>query len=117
MENNFGGRDVGNGMLFPKTPYRLHQPVLCPNRHLLDAEGGFYFGVADDIVFSEFLHAERVEGEVEVEPSAKSGDAVHQSFGQAPDMCFLSHCFADDCIQFIGGKGLVFSQMLNSGWN
>ena len=102
-------------MLFPKTPYRLHQPVLCPNRHLLDAEGGFYFGVADDIVLSEFLHAERVEREVE--PSAKSGDAVHQSFGQAPDMCFLSHCFADDCIQFIGGKGLVFSQMLNSGWN
>lgn len=68
----------GMGILFPKTLYRVHQPVLCPNRHLFNAEGGFYFGVADDIVFSEFLHAERVEGEVE--PSAKSGDAVHQSF-------------------------------------
>ena len=61
-------------MLFPKTLYCLNQPVLCPYRHLFNAEGGFYFGVADDIVFSEFLHAERVEGEVE--PSAKFGDAV-----------------------------------------
>ena len=65
-------------MLFPKTLYCLNQPVLCSYRHLFDAEGGLDLGVADDIVFSEFLHAERVEGEVE--PSAKSGDAVHQSF-------------------------------------
>lgn len=65
----------GMGKLFPKTLYRFHQSVLCPYRHLHNAEGDFYFGVADDIVFSEFLHAERVEGEVE--PSAKSGDAVH----------------------------------------
>lgn len=62
-------------MLFPKTLYRLHQSVLCPNRHLLNTKSGLDLGVADDIVFSEFLHAERVEGEVE--PSAKSGDAVH----------------------------------------
>lgn len=95
----------GMGILFPKTLYRLHQPVLCPYRHLFDAEGGFYFGVADDIVLSEFLHAERVEGE----PSAKFGDAVHQSFWQAPDMCFLSHCLADDSNQFIGGKGVIVS--------
>ena len=105
----------GMGMLFPKTLYRLHQSVLCPYRHLLNAEGDFYFGVADDIVFSEFLHAEWVEGEVE--PTAKFGDAVHQSFWQVPDMCFLSHCFADDCNQFIGGKGFVVSHMVNSGWN
>lgn len=96
-----------------KTPNRLHQPILCPNRHLFDAEGGFDLGVADDIVFSEFLHTERVEGEVE--PSAKFRDAVHQSFGQAPDMRFLSHCLADDCNQFIGGKGFVVSHMENSG--
>ena len=82
------------GMLFPKPLYRIHQSVLCPYRHLFDAEGGLDLGVADDIVFSEFLHAERVEGEVE--PTAKFGDAVHQSFWQAPDMCFLSHCFADN---------------------
>lgn len=100
-------------MLFPKTLYRVHQPVLCPYRHLLNAESGFYFGVADDIVFSEFLHAERVEGEVE--PSAKFGDAVHQSFWQAPDVCFLSHCLADDCNQFIGGKCFVVSHMIDSG--
>ena len=92
----------GMGILFPKTLYRLHQPILCPHRHLCDAEGGFYLGVADDIVFGEFLHTERVEGEVE--PTAKFGDAVHQSFWQAPDMRFLSHCLADDCNQFIGGR-------------
>ena len=94
-------------MLFPKTLYCLHQPVLCPNRHLLNADGGLVLGVADDIVFSEFLHAEW-----EVEPSAKFGDAVHQSFWQAPDMRFLSHCFADDCNQFIGGKGFIVSTIL-----
>lgn len=105
----------GIGILFPKTLYRFHQPILCPYRHLGDAEGGLYLGVADDIVFSEFLHAEWVEGEVE--PTAKFGDAVHQSFWQVPDMCFLSHCFADDCNQFIGGKGFVVSHMVNSGWN
>ena len=92
-------------MLCAKTPYRLNQPILCPHRHLFNAEGGFYFGVADDIVLSEFLHTERVEREVE--PSAKFGDAVHQSFWQAPDVRFLSHCLADDCNQFIGGKGFV----------
>ena len=94
-------------MLFPKTLYCLRQSVFGVNRHLLNAEGGFYFGVADDIVLSEFLHAERVKGEVE--PSAKFGDAVHQSFWQAPDMRFLSHCLADDCNQFIGGKGVIVS--------
>ena len=92
-------------MLFPKTLNRLHQPILCSDRHLGDAEGGLDLGVADDIVFSEFLHAERVEGEVE--PTAKFGDAVHQSFWQAPGMPFLSHCLADDCNQFIGGKGVI----------
>lgn len=80
-----------------------------------DAEGGFYLCVADDIVFSEFLHTERVEGEVE--PTAKFGDAVHQSLWQAPDVGFLSHCLADDCNQFIGRKGLVASHMVNSGRN
>ena len=90
-----------------KTLNRFHQPILCPHRHLCDAEGGFYLGVADDIVFSEFLHAEWVEGEVE--PTAKFGDAVHQSFWQAPDVRFLSHCLADDCNQFIGGKGVIVS--------
>ena len=97
-------------MLFPKTLNRLHQPIFCPNRHLFDAEGGFYFGVADDIVFSEFLRAERVEGEVE--PTAKFGDAVHQSFWQAPDVRFLSNCLADDCNQFIGRKGVIVSTIL-----
>ena len=95
------------GMLFPETLYRVHQPVLCPYRHLFNAESGFDLGVADDIVFSEFLHAERIEGEVE--PTAKFGDAVHQSFWQAPDVCFLSHCLADDCNQFIGGKCVIVS--------
>ena len=102
-------------MLFPKTLCCFHQSILCPYRHLFDAEGGFYFGVADDIVFSEFLHAEWIEGEVE--PTAKFGDAVHQSFWQAPDMCLLSHCLADDCNQFIGGKSFVVSHMVNSGRN
>ena len=97
-------------MLFPKTLNCVRQSVFCPNRHLFDTEGGLDFGVADDIVFSEFLHAERVEGEVE--PSAKFGDAVHQSFWQAPDVRFLSHCFADDCNQFIGGKCFVASTIL-----
>ena len=95
------------GTLFLKTLYSLHQPILCPHRHLGDAEGGFYFGVADDIVFGEFLHTERVEGEVE--PTAKFGDAVHQSFWQTPDVGFLSHCLTDDCNQFIGGKSFVVS--------
>ena len=93
-----------------KTLNRLHQPILCPHRHLCDAEGGLDLGVADDIVFSEFLHAERVEGEVE--PTAKFGDAVHQSFWQAPDMCLLSHCLADDCNQFISRKGFIVSTIL-----
>lgn len=100
----------GMGKLFPKTLYRVHQSVLCPYRHLLNAESGFDLGVADDIVFSEFLHAERVEGKVE--PTAKFGDAVHQSFWQVPDMCFLSHCLADDCNQFIGRKGVIVSTIL-----
>ena len=103
----------GMGILFPKTLYCLHQSVLCPNRHLFDAESGLDLGVADDIVFSEFLHAERVEREVE--PFAKFGDAVHQSFWQAPDMRFLSHCLADDCNQFIGRKCFVVSHMIDSG--
>ena len=64
----------GMRMLFPKTLDRLHQPILCPHRHLRDAESGLDLCIADDIVFSEFLHAERVEGEVE--PTAKFGDAV-----------------------------------------
>lgn len=96
-----------NQSLFPKTLYRFHQPILCPYRHLGNAEGGFYLCVADDIVFSEFLHAEWVEGEVE--PTAKFGDAVHQPFWQTPDVRFLSHCLADDCNQFIGGKYFVVS--------
>lgn len=75
-----------------------------------DAEGGFYLGVADDIVFGEFLHTERVEGEVE--PTAKFGDAVHQPLWQTPDVGFLSHCLADDCNQFIGRKGLVVSTII-----
>ena len=94
-------------MLFPKTLDRLHQPILCPHRHLRDAESGLDLGIADDIVFSELLHAEGVEGAVET--TAKFGDAVHQSFWQAPDVCFLSHCLADDCNQFIGGKGVIVS--------
>ena len=97
-------------MLFPKTLYRLHQSVLCSYRHLLNAESGLDFGVDDDIVFSEFLRAERVEGEVE--PTAKFGDAVHQSFWQAPDVRFLSHCLADDSNQFIGRKGVIVSTIL-----
>ena len=56
-------------MLFPKTLYSFHQPILCPYRHLCDAEGGFYLGVADNIVFSEFLHTERLEGEMSQPPS------------------------------------------------
>ena len=105
----------GMGMLFPKTLYRFHQPILCPYRHLGNAEGGFYLGVADDIVFGEFLHTERVEGEVE--PTAKFGDAVHQSFWKVPDVGLFSHCLANDCNQFIGGKCFVVSHMVNSGWN
>ena len=62
-------------MVFPKTLCCFHQSILCPYRHLGDAEGGLYLGVADDIVFSEFLHAKRVEREVE--PTAKFVDAVH----------------------------------------
>ena len=100
----------GIGILFPKTLYRLHQPILCSYRHLCDAEGGLDLGVADDIVFGEFLHAERLEGEVE--PTAKFGDAVHQSFWQTPDVGFLSHCLADDCNQFIGRKGVIVSTIL-----
>lgn len=72
---------------------------------MLNPQRGLDLGVADDIVFSEFLHAERIEREVE--PTAKFGDAVHQPFWQAPDVCFLSHCLADDCNQFIGGKGVI----------
>lgn len=95
----------GMGILFPKTLYRFHQSILCSYRHLCDAEGGLDLGVADDIVFGEFLHAEWVEGEME--PTAKFGDAVHQPFWQAPDVGFLSHCLADDCNQFIGRKGVI----------
>lgn len=54
-----------------------------------------------------------VEGEVE--PTAKFGDAVHQSFWQTPDVGFLSHCLTDDCNQFIGGKSFVVSHVIDSG--
>ena len=74
---------------------------------MLNTQRGFDLGIADYIVLSEFLHAERIEGEVE--PTAKFGDAVHQSFWQTPDVGFLSHCFADDCNQFIGRKGFIVS--------
>ena len=56
-------------MLFLKTLYRFHQSILCSNWHLRDAEGGLYLGVADDIVFSEFLHTERIEGRWRNPPS------------------------------------------------
>lgn len=52
-----------------------------------------------------------------MEPTAKFGDAFHQSFWQTPDVGFLSHCLTDDCNQFIGGKSFVVSHMVNSGWN
>lgn len=65
----------GMGILFPKTLYRFHQSILCSYRHLLNTESVLDLGVADDIVFSEFLHAERVEREVE--PTAKFVDAVN----------------------------------------
>ena len=94
-------------MLCAKTFYRLNQPILCPYRHLLNAESGLDLGVANHVVLRKFLHTERVEWKME--PATKFGDAVHQSLWQAPDMRFLSHCLADDCNQFIGGKGFVVS--------
>ena len=105
----------GMRMLFPKTLDRLHQPILCPHRHLRDAESGFDLCIADDIVFSELLHTERIERKVK--PASDFGDAIHQSFWQAPDVRLLSHRSADDCNQFIGGKGFVIAHMINSGWN
>ena len=97
----------GMRILFPKTLDRLYQPILCPHRHMLNTQRGFDFGIADDIVFSELLHAERIERKVK--PASNFGDAIHQSFWQAPDVRLLSHCSADDCNQFIGGKGVIVS--------
>ena len=91
--------------LLSKTPYCFRQTIHGPDWHMLNTQRGLDLCIADDIVFSELLHSERIEGEVE--PTAKFGDAIHQSFGQAPDVCFLSHCLADDCNQFIGGKGVI----------
>ena len=57
---------------------------------MVNADGRFDFCVADNIVLGEFLHAERVEGEVK--PPADLGDAVHQSFKKFLDLGFLSSC-------------------------
>ena len=93
--------------LLSKTPYCFRQTIHGPDWHMLNTQRSFDFGIADDIVFSEFLHTERIERKVK--PASNFGDAIHQSFWQAPDVRLLSHCSADDCNQFIGGKGVIVS--------
>ena len=48
-----------------ETRYRLPQPILGADWHMVNAKSGLDLGIADDVVFGEFLHPEMVErGEV-----------------------------------------------------
>ena len=65
--------------LLPKTPDSLSQTILRAYRHLGNAKRSLDFGIADDIVFSEFLHAQRVEREMQ--PASDLCNSIHQALG------------------------------------